>query len=163
MDELIDEVGVDAARYFFVDRRVSQPLDFDIELAKKQSDENPVYYVQYAHARICNVLRFAVESGVEIPDGADMSPLSNELEFAVVKKCLDYPEIVSKAATSLEPHRITNYLHETATVFHRFYHENRVVTDNVELTNARLMLCQVTRQVIANGLKLLAITAPENM
>jgi len=163
MDELIEEVGVDAARYFFIDRRISQPLDFDIELAKKQSDENPVYYVQYAHARICNILRFARDSGIDIPEQADMSPLTNELEFAVVKKCLDFPEIVSKAAFSLEPHRITNYLHETATVFHRFYHENRVVTDNKELTNARLLLCKATRQVIANGLQLLAISAPENM
>ncbi len=163
MDELIDEVGVDAARYFFVDRRVSQPLDFDIDLAKKQSDENPVFYVQYAHARICNILRYARESGVEVPGKADMSPLGNELELAVVKKCLDFPEIVSKAALALEPHRITAYLHETATVFHRFYHENRVVTDNAELTAARLMLCKAILQVIANGLKLLSISAPENM
>ncbi len=163
MDELIEEVGVDAARYFFIDRRVTQPLDFDIDLAKKQTDENPVFYVQYAHARICNILRFARENGVQLPEQADMSPLQNEQEMALIIKLLDFPEVVSKAAEGLEPHRITGYLHETATVFHRFYHENRVVTDDVPLTQARLMLCQATRQVLANGLSLLNISAPENM
>ena len=163
MDELIEEVGVDAARYFFVDRRMSQPLDFDIELAKKQSDENPVYYVQYAHARISNVIRFAQESGVDIPEKADVTLLENEREFELIKKLLDLPELISKAAFFLEPHRVTNYLHETATIFHRFYHDNRVVTEDKELTHARLLLCKATKQVLANGLKILGVSAPENM
>jgi len=163
MDELIEEVGVDAARYFFIDRRVTQPLDFDIDLAKKQTDENPVFYVQYAHARICNIIRFARESGVQLHEQADVTPLQNEQEMALIKKLLDFPEVVSKAAEGLEPHRITGYLHETATVFHRFYHENRVVTEDAPLTQARLMLCRAARQVLANGLALLNISSPENM
>ncbi len=163
MDELINEVGVDAARYFFVDRRISQPLDFDIDLAKKQSDENPVFYVQYAHARICNIMRHAQENGVEIPETADMSPMTNTFELALVIKLLDFPEMVTKAVENMEPHRITNYLHETATVFHKFYHENRVVTEDKAMTAARLMLCKAAKQVIANGLDVLGISAPENM
>jgi len=163
MDELIDEVGVDAARYFFIDRKTTQPLDFDIDLAKKQSDENPVYYVQYAHARICNILRFAQEKGIDIPENADTSPLENPLEMAVIKKLIDFPEVLSKATQFLEPHRVTNYLHELATVFHRFYHDHRVVTEDVRLTTARLMLAKATRQVLSNGLSLLGISAPEKM
>ncbi len=163
MDELIDEVGVDAARYFFIDRKTTQPLDFDIDLAKKQSDENPVYYVQYAYARICNILRFAQEKGLQIPEGADASALDHPLEMAVIKKLIDFPEVLSKATQFLEPHRVTNYLHELATVFHRFYHDHRVVTDDVRLTTARLLLAKATQQVLANGLSLLGISAPENM
>ncbi len=163
MDELIDEVGPDAARYFFVDRRMSQPLDFDIDLAKKQSDENPVYYVQYAHARISNILRFAKESGIQLSEQGDTSLLTEQHELALIKKCLEFPEVVTRAAQTMEPHRITNYLHETATVFHRFYHEHRVVSEDKELSHARLLLCKATRQVLANGLKLLGVSAPENM
>ncbi|NOY61312.1 MAG: arginine--tRNA ligase [Calditrichaeota bacterium] len=163
MDELLDEVGVDAARYFFIDRRMSQPLDFDIELAKKKSDENPVYYVQYAHARISNILRHARENGIEIPLSASTALLKEKQEMAVVKKLIDFPEVISKAAQFLEPHRLTTFLHELATIFHRFYHDHRVVTENRELTLARLMLCKATQQVLANGLKLLGITAPKNM
>ena len=163
MDELLDEVGVDAARYFFVDRKMSQPLDFDIDLAKKQSDENPVYYLQYAHARICNIFRYAEKNGVTVPDRGKTDFLENALELAVIKKMMEYPEIISKSAQFLEPHRVTNYLHELATVFHRFYHENRVVTEDQELTIARLMLAKAAKQVLANGLELLGISAPENM
>jgi arginyl-tRNA synthetase len=163
MDELIEEVGVDAARYFFVDRKTTQPLDFDIDLAKKQSDENPVYYVQYAHARTCNIFRFAQERGVAIPEEADTTPLENTLELMVIKKLIDYPEVLSKAAQFLEPHRLTNYLHELAADFHRFYHEHRVITEDRQLTEARLMLTKATRQVLANGFKILGISVPEYM
>ncbi|HPI72676.1 MAG TPA: arginine--tRNA ligase [bacterium] len=163
MDELVEEVGVDASRFFFVDRRISQPLDFDIELAKKQTDENPVYYVQYAHARICNVLRYAQEQGRTLPEQADVSRLENEFELQLIKKLIDYPEVIARAAQYLEPHRIPDYLQELATVFHRFYHENRVVIDDEELSNARLLLCQAARLVLANGLKILGISAPETM
>ncbi len=163
MDELIDEVGVDAARYFFVDRRLSQSLDFDIDLAKKQSDENPVYYVQYAHARICNVLKFAGEQGITETVSNDLSPIGTDSEWALVKKLIDFPETVSKAAEFFEPHRVTHYLHDLATLFHRFYHENRVVTEDEALSRARLTLVQATRLVFANGLDLLNISAPEQM
>lgn len=163
MDELIDEVGVDVSRFFFVDRRISTPLDFDIDLAKKESDENPVYYVQYAHARICSILRFATEQGVVIPDTADMSVLDADEEMGVIKKLLEFPEVVSKAAKFLEPHRLTLYLRDVATVFHRFYHNHRVVTDDHKLTAARLILTKATKLVLANGFKLLGISAPERM
>lgn len=163
MDELVEEVGVDAARYFFIDRRMSQPLDFDIELAKKQSDENPVYYVQYAHARICNILRHAEESGHPVPETASTEPLQEEQEMALIKKLLDYPDVVSKAAQFMEPHRVTSYLHSLATEFHRFYHNHKVVSDDKALTDARLMLCKATVQVLANGLGLSGISAPTNM
>ncbi|MBD3373905.1 arginine--tRNA ligase [candidate division KSB1 bacterium] len=163
MDELIEEVGVDAARYFFLDRRISQPLDFDIDLAKKQSDENPVYYVQYAHARICNIIRYAEEQGVRVEPASDLSPLQHPSEMALIKKLLDYPDIIAKAAESIEPHRIPNYLHELATAFHRFYHDNRVVSEDRDLTQARLKLCQAARQVLQNGLALLRISAPKTM
>ena len=163
MNELIHEVGVDAARYFFVDRRISQPLDFDIDLAKKQSDENPVYYVQYAHARICNILRFARENHVDIPDTGDTSPLTAGSELELIKKCTEFPKVLNKAAQFMEPHRLTNYLHDLATVFHRFYHDHRVVTDDSKMTQARLMLCKATRQVLYNGLKILGISTPETM
>jgi len=163
MDELVEEVGVDASRFFFVDRRISQPLDFDIELAKKQTDENPVYYVQYAHARICNVLRYAQEQGRTLPDQAETSRLENEFELQLIKKLIDYPEVIARAAQYLEPHRIPDYLQELATVFHRFYHENRVVMEDEEVSNARLLLCRAARLVLANGLKILGISAPETM
>ncbi len=163
MDELVEEVGVDASRFFFVDRRISQPLDFDIELAKKQTDENPVYYVQYAHARICNVLRYAQEQGRVLPDQADTGRLENEFELQLIKKLIDYPEVIARAAQYLEPHRIPDYLQELATVFHRFYHENRVVIEDEEVSNARLLLCRAARLVLANGLKSLGISAPETM
>ena len=163
MDELIEEVGVDAARYFFIDRRISQPLDFDIDLAKKQSDENPVFYVQYAHARISNIMRHARENGYTLEETADLKPLDNESEMALILKLLDYPETITKAVENMEPHRMTNYLHETATVFHKFYHENRVVTEDSALTAARMLLCMAAKQVFANGLRTLGISAPENM
>ena len=130
MDELIDEVGVDAARFFFVDRRISQPLDFDIDLAKKRSDENPVFYVQYAHARICNVLRYAGSRAWLSPERADTGRLENEFELQLIKKLIDYPDVISRVAQYQEPHRIPDYLQELATMFHRFYHESRVVTED---------------------------------
>lgn len=163
MDELIEEVGVDAARFYFVDRRISQPMDFDIDLAKKQSDENPVFYVQYAHARICNILRYAEEQGVAVPEAADTSALGNAQEVQVIKKLLEFPDVVQRVVLNTEPHRISNYVQEVATAFHRFYHEHRVVTEDQSLTLARLMLAKAARQVLANGFKLLGISAPENM
>ena len=163
MDELVEEVGADAARYFFIDRRMSQPLDFDIELAKDKSDDNPVCYIQYAHARTCSIIRHAEKSGHSVPDTAPTTPLVEELEMAVIKKLLDFQDVISKAAQFMEPHRVTTYLTELATIFHRFYHNHMVVTDNIELTNARLMLCKAAIQVLANGLKLLGISAPQTM
>jgi len=162
LDELLDEVGVDAARYFFLMRRMEAHLDFDLELAKKQSDENPVFYVQYAHARICSILEHAQEKGV-LRQKADLSLLKEPEEVHLIKHLIDYPELVLGAAQAREPHRIPTYLQDLAGVFHNFYHKHRVVTEDQGLTNARLDLCQAARTVIANGLKLLGVSAPERM
>ncbi len=163
MKELLDEVGVDVARYFFVARRSQSPLDFDMDLAKKTSDENPVYYVQYAHARICNIIRHAEESGIAFPRNAPLELLTDDAEISLIKKLVDFPNTVSKAAQQMEPHRIPTYLQELAGSFHRFYHHCRVVSDDRSLSEARLVLCKSTQIVLANGLALLGLSAPERM
>ncbi|MGH7595249.1 MAG: arginine--tRNA ligase [bacterium] len=163
MAELIDEVGVDAARYFFLMRKLDTPMDFDIDLAKKQTDENPVYYVQYAHARVCNILAHAAEKGIAVAEHYDLGLLKTPEELAVIKKLAEFPEAVSKAAQFLEPNRITLFLQELAATFHHFYHDHRVVSEDAALTQARLRLVEGVRIVLANALRLLNITAPEKM
>ena len=167
--ELIDEVGRDAVRFFFLMRSVSSHLEFDLDLAKEQSEKNPVYYVQYAHARIAGILRFAKEQGIFDPSNAggfetiQYSLLKGASEVALVKILLDFPEIVESTCLSFEPHRLTTYLHDVATAFHRFYHEHRVVIPEKELSEARGSLCLATQIVLANGFKILGIAAPETM
>ncbi len=163
MEELLDEVGVDVARFFFVARRNQSHLDFDLDLAKNTSEENPVYYVQYAHARICNIIRHAEESNVVLDDAADLSLLRESEEMNLIKKMLEFPEILTKAALYFEPHRLPNYLQELSATFHRFYHHHRVVTDHQELTRARLILIRCVQSVLSNGLKLLGLSTPERM
>ena len=163
MKEVIDEVGVDAARFFFVNRKSTSHLDFDIDLAKKQSDENPVYYVQYAYARICNIIKFATEQGLLLDGSIDLDLLNEDEEKQLIKEMLKYPEVISGAAKSWEPHRLTTYLQELAATFHRFYHFHRVVSDDEALSKARLILTKATQIVFANGLKILGISAPEYM
>jgi len=163
MEELIDEVEVDVARFFFAERRTQSPLDFDLDLARNTSEENPVYYVQYAHARICNILKYATEQGQSFSEPANLNRLSQPEEMALIKKLLEYPEVITKAAKYLEPHRVPNYLQELAAAFHRFYHSHRVVTEDTELTRARLILVECTRIVLANGLQMLGISAPQRM
>lgn len=162
LDELFDEVGVDAARYFFLMRRMEAHLDFDLDLAKKHSDENPVYYVQYAHARICSILQHAQEKEVKRERG-DLTLLKESEEIALIKFLLEFPDLVQGAADSREPHRIPTYLQELAGIFHNFYHKHRVVTEDANLSNARLDLCQAVKIVLANGLGLLGVSAPEKM
>ena len=169
LDELIDEVGADAVRFFFLMRGVSTHLEFDLNLALEQSDKNPVYYVQYAHARIASVLRHAESQGLLTsdsliaPDMINLSLLIQPEEIALVKMLLDFPEIVDSACFGFEPQRITTYLHEVATAFHKFYHEHRVVIPDRDLSIARLALCQASKTVLANGCKILGISAPERM
>jgi arginyl-tRNA synthetase len=163
MDELIDEVGVDAARFFFVDRRTSQQLDFDIELAKKEDQNNPVWYVQYAHARPCNIFKKAVEKGYNTTGLSDVSALTEELALKIIKKLIDFPDVIAQAAQTMEPHRLPNYLKELAGDFHRYYHVHKVLIDDDKLRESRLLLADATRQVVANGLKLLGISAPTYM
>jgi arginyl-tRNA synthetase len=164
MRELIEDVGPDVAKYFFLMRRTNSPLDFDLDLARKQSDENPVYYVQYAHARIANVIRFAEERGVGMGGGsADLTVLSTEEERDLMVHLLFYPYEVEGAAVSREPHRLTVYAKDLATLFHQFYHVHRIVTDDVRLSAARLALSEATMQVLRNTLRLLGVSAPRSM
>jgi len=167
LKEVIDEVGMDATRYFFLMRRSDAHLDFDLELAKKQAPENPVFYVQYCHARIHSIITFAKESGLEAPK----PPLSGELlgkldtkdELDIIKHLAAFEETVAKSALDMEPHRITFYLQELASLFHPYYNKNRVVTEDKELSLARLALCRAIATVAKNGLTLLGVLAPEKM
>jgi arginyl-tRNA synthetase len=167
LDELIDEVGSDAVRFFFLMRSTSSHLEFDLNLAKEQSEKNPVYYLQYAHARIASILSFAEEQGTfSMADSfanIEYNLLKGPAEIALVKLLLDFPETVELCAISFEPHRLTTYLYDVATAFHKFYHEHRVVIPEIELAKARLALCLATKTVLANGFKILGISAPERM
>jgi arginyl-tRNA synthetase len=163
LDELLAEVGVDAARWFFASRSHTSPLDFDIELAKRQAPENPVYYVQYAHARIASILRVAKEQGLE-PRADLVGLLTDDVELGLARALLRLPEVVEDGAARRETHEITAYAHDLAATFHAFYRDRRVVDpDAPDVSGARLALVAATRQVIANSLALLGISAPDSM
>jgi arginyl-tRNA synthetase len=165
LDELIDEVGIDVVRFFFLNRSRDAHLNFDLNLAKKQSEENPVYYLQYAHARIASILRYASEMGVEIGDidKVDLNLLKEEEEIKLAKLLSEFPDAIESAYYSFEPLKLINYLNEVAEAFHHFYHKHRVVGSDPGLTKARLALCLATKIVLANGFKILGISAPERM
>jgi arginyl-tRNA synthetase len=160
--EVVDEVGPDACRYFFLARAADSHMDFDLELAQRQSVENPVYYVQYAHARIAGILGFAAERGVDYADG-DVSLLTHPAEMALMRKMLLLPELVEGIARTLEPHHLPHYAVELATVFHDFYEKCRVVSDDEPLTKARLKLVAACKAALARTLALMGVTAPERM
>ena len=160
--ELIDEVGADVCRFFFLSRSADSQMDFDLELAKKQSADNPVYYVQYAHARIASILRLAQERGIDYRDG-DVSLLTTEPELTLIRKMLLLPELVETIATTLEPHHLTYYAQDLATVFHSFYKQCRVVSPDEALTKARLKLVEAAKIVLSRTLHLMGMTAPEQM
>ncbi len=162
LDELRDEVGPDVMRYFFLMRRSESQFDFDLDLARKHSDENPVFYVQYAHARICSILDHARDKGV-VRTKSDLALLKEKEEISLIKALLEFPEVVLGAALAREPHRLPTYLQDLAGTFHNFYHQHRVVTEDAALTQARLDLCDAARIVFANGLGLLGVSAPEKM
>ncbi len=163
--EIIDEVGVDVTRYFFLMRSADSHLDFDVDLAKKHSDENPVFYIQYAHARCANIFVTASEKGVKNIsfDELDKSLLNNKDEVRLIRKLSQLPGVVASCAEGFQPHPVTQYLTETAAAFHYFYRHNRVVTDDVPLTQARLKLVEATMITLKNGLALLGISAPTRM
>ncbi len=162
--EVMDEVGRDAARFFFLMRKTDSHLDFDIELAKKHSLENPVYYIQYAHARICNILLFKKERNIDLNIvKLDLALLKSDEELELVAILNRFPLAVKFAAKELEPYRIVNYLVELATGFHGFYAKHRVVGDDLGLTNSRLALVECIKITLSNGLQLLGVTAPERM
>ncbi len=165
LKEVVDEVGKDAARYNFLMRRSDSHLDFDLELAKRQSSENPVYYVQYAHARICSIMRNADERGYKIPayDEVDLSFLTLPEEIKLIKAITRLPEVVEGAALSLEPHRLTFYLNDLAALFHSYYNKHKVLSDEEGLSRARLFLTKSILAVLSNALRLLGVSAPERM
>jgi len=160
--ELLDEVGADACRFVFLSRSADSQMDFDLELVKKESDENPVYYVQYAHARIASILRKARERG-HTPEGGDVSLLKEEPEMALIRKMLLLPEMVETVALKLEPHHLPHYAQDLATTFHLFYKKCRVLSRDKALSSSRLKLALAAKTVLARTLKLMGMTAPEKM
>ena len=163
LDELVEEVGVDATRFFFSMRSSSQHLEFDLELAKRQSNENPVYYVQYAHARCCSILGKAAEMEVAIDASQAGRLLKHPSELGLIRHLVRLPEVVEDAAERRETHELPRYCMETASAFSAFYRDCRVLSDDVELSRTRLTLVDATRQVLANALGLLGISAPRSM
>ncbi|MBN1473106.1 MAG: arginine--tRNA ligase [Syntrophaceae bacterium] len=163
--EVLDEVGKDAARYNFLMRRSDSHLDFDLEVAKRQSNENPVYYVQYAHARICSIIKMAAERNIKLPSYLDIDPalLKEPEELALIKMMSRYPEMIEGAVRSLEPHRITFYLNEMAGIFHSYYNKNKVISDDNNLTAARLFFVKTILVILRNALMILGVSAPEKM
>jgi arginyl-tRNA synthetase len=171
LKELVDEVGVDSARFVFLTKNHDSPLDFDIDLVKKQDADNPVYYVQYAHARISSVFRKAASESLSLP-GAPESVLERlvlDEEMALIRLMDDFPNLLEDLSRTLEPHRLTYYLAELASLFHKYFNlgskesEKRIVGEDQALSQARLCLIEGLRIVLSNGLRLLGIHAPERM
>jgi arginyl-tRNA synthetase len=169
LDELIDEVDSDVVRFFFLFRKHDSHLDFDLDLAKRQAPENPVFYVQYAHARLASVFREAEKKGIALPADPNLASVSLEMlsdeEIALARKLVGLPEVVQGAVENLEPHRVPFYLLELAGDFHRYYNKpaNRIISEHRELSLARLFLCRLLREGIASGLDLLGVSAPDRM
>jgi len=162
--QLREDVGQDAARFFYVMRKAAQHMDFDLDLAREQSSDNPVYYLQYAHARICSVWRQCAEKGLEIAaQQVDLSRLDNTHEQALIKQLGQFPEQVESAARRREPHLVVNYLRDLANHFHSWYNAHQFIVDDVELRDARLSLASAVGQVLKNGLNLMGVSAPEKM
>jgi arginyl-tRNA synthetase len=170
IDELIDEVGADPVRYFYLLRSPDAMLEFDLELAVAQSNENPVYYAQYAHARLANLEQYAKENSADLPAEADVSLLTQEFELDLARVVARWPEMVEDAAAEMEPHRIPYYIHELADAVHGFYQAgNRdwqlrvVVEQRPDLTRARLELCRAARNTLKSALTLVGVSAPDRM
>jgi len=165
LKELLKEVGVDATRFIFLSRSADSPLDFDVELAKTQSQENPVYYVQYAHARICSIFEKAKESGINeiFWDNIDFGKLKEKEELELLKKFEEFQEVIESAVESLAPYKITYYLLELAKQFHEYYSKYRILTEDLSLTYARLGLCSACKIILKNGLELLGVSALKKM
>jgi arginyl-tRNA synthetase len=162
LQEVIEEVGPDACRFIFLSRSADSQMDFDMELAKKQSADNPVYYVQYAHVRIASILRLAKQREIDYSQG-DVSLLSSEPELTLIRRLILLPEIVERVAVTLEPHHLPYYAQDLATVFHSFYKQCRVVSKDEALTKARLKLVNASQIVLAKVLGLMGMAAPDKM
>ena len=164
LEELISEVGRDAVRYFFSMRKAESELVFDIDLARAQSEENPVYYIQMAHARLCGIYRVGgIDAAALSATNVDFDALVEPEERELIKALLDFPAVLAGAAEALEPHRIASYLHDTAQLVHTWYHKHHVLDQPATIMNARLFLAQASRIVLRNGLTVLGIASPERM
>lgn len=163
LNELIEEVGTDAARFFFVMRSIDSQLDFDLTLATEKSNENPVYYIQYAHARICSIFRQLKEAGIEEAADADYTLLTDQTETELIKKLGEYPELIASAAKERAVHRVAHYVHELAGLFHSFYNQCRILGVDPELQQARIKLVKATQHVLRHALNILGVSAPERM
>jgi arginyl-tRNA synthetase len=163
--DVINEVGADLARFFFLSRKSDAHLDFDLELARRQTAENPVFYVQYAHTRIAGIFRQAAEKDIVLaePGEATVAALAHPDEIAMIKLLADFPEVVAGAAEALEPHRVVFYAQKVAGEFHRFYSKHRFVSEDAGVTAARLLLAKAVGQVLGRALKLVGIAAPDRM
>ncbi len=163
LDELIEDVGNDVVRYFFIMRSISSHLNFDLTLARQQSEENPVYYLQYAHARISSIIRVAEQEHTRLPEDPPLELLRAPEEVSLLKLLIQLPDMIESCALSFEPHRLAEYLHDVAGAFHKFYHVHRVIGDDPPLMAARMALCRATRAVLRNGFAVLGIAAPDQM
>lgn len=161
--EIMDEVGIDAARYFLTMRSPDSHFDFDLELAKEQSQDNPIYYAQYAHARICSILKQAKEQGIEVSTDADFSKINNDKAIDLLKKVAEFESTIESAAEHRAPHRLTNYIQDLAAAFHKFYNAEKVLTDDTEKTKAHVAMIEAVRITLHNALALVGVTAPESM
>ena len=163
LEKLTKEIGPDVVRYFFIMRGMNSHLNFDLDLAADQSEKNPVYYLQYAHARICNIIKHGESKGISYKSDYDAKLLNHSAEIRLLKKLDQFPTIIENSLQTLEPQLIANYLHDTANRFHKFYSECHVITEDIDLSNARIALVSATQTVLANGLDLLGISAPDKM
>jgi len=163
LDDLLDEVGPDVARFFFIMRGANTHLEFDLGLAKEQSEKNPVFYLQYAHARICSIFEKVAERGIVIEKNADLSLLIDKSEISLIKELMRYQEVVTRAAQKCEPQLLADYLRVIASAFHTFYHDCRIIGVEDNLLQARLKLAEVTKIALKNGLTILGISSPERM
>ena len=163
LNELIEEVGTDAARFFFIMRSIDSQLDFDLTLATEKSSDNPVYYVQYAHARICSILRQIADENIAIDEKAPLASLTAEVEINLIKKLGEYPELIAAAAKERAPHRVAHYVYELASLFHSFYNQCRILGVEPEVQQARLLLVIAVSHVLKHALNILGISAPERM
>ncbi|MGN5869287.1 arginine--tRNA ligase [Staphylococcus lugdunensis] len=161
--EIMDEVGVDAARYFLTMRSPDSHFDFDMELAKEQSQDNPIYYAQYAHARICSILKQARAQGIDITTDVDFSLITNDKAIDLLKKVAEFEQVIDNAAEHRAPHRLTNYIQDLAAAFHKFYNAEKVLTDHQEKTKALVALIEAVRIILHNALTLVGVSAPESM
>jgi arginyl-tRNA synthetase len=162
LDELIDDIGTDATRFFLLQRSHETTVDLDLELARQQSQDNPVYYVQYAHARIASIKRAAAEKGL-VSEGADVALLRDRGELDLVRACLRFPELVADVAQTKAVHRLTGYALDLAGLFHAFYRDHKVVGDDAERSKARLRLVESVQLTLRQTLALLGVNAPDSM